>query len=110
MHWRCLPPQRQVVVHETHLRGRIVTYQGSVNASGDVSAFYETTVNPRVGFASVSGTIHGKEFTGQRLITVVFVIIASKCGGPPHVRRTMLPNGEYSGVTQEVARALSLKT
>ena len=33
----------QVVVHESHIRGRIVTYQGSVNAVGGVSAIHEKT-------------------------------------------------------------------
>jgi hypothetical protein len=57
----------QVVIHELHPDGAGPTYKGSVNAAGELSAFHESKVG-RGRISTVSGTIHDKVFTGQRLI------------------------------------------
>jgi hypothetical protein len=54
----------QVVIHEIHLDGAGPTYRGSINAAGEVSASYQSK---GYAFSAVSGTVHEKVFTGQRL-------------------------------------------
>jgi hypothetical protein len=49
----------QVVVHEIRPTGAPLTFQGSVNVAGEVSA-------SRLPHGTLSGTIHDKVFTGQR--------------------------------------------
>jgi hypothetical protein len=71
-HMRCSPitsvdmtiAGEQVVIHEIELNVGRPTYWGSsVNAAGEVSASHQS----RVGFFTVSGTIHDKVFTGQHV-------------------------------------------
>jgi hypothetical protein len=50
----------QVVIRETMFNGGMPAYRGSVNAAGEVSA-------SRPPNGAVSGTVHDKVFTGQRL-------------------------------------------
>jgi len=61
----------QVLIHEELFSGARPTYQGSVNAAGEVSASFQSKAPPtNIGQQTIftmSGTIHDKVFTGQRL-------------------------------------------
>jgi hypothetical protein len=92
----------QVVVHEIHNVGWILTYQGSVNAAGEVSAWHENKGAVQFRFLTVSGTIQNKVFTGHRLDTgnwcdYDFQMRQAAAAGP-----TMSFDGWYSGVPREV--------
>jgi hypothetical protein len=60
----------QVVIHEVYYNGAGRTYRASVNGAGEVSASFQSKALPTDIVPStftVSGTIHDKVYTGQRL-------------------------------------------
>jgi hypothetical protein len=61
----------QVAIHEIDPNGRGPTYKGSVNATGEVSASFQSKQLPTdIGGSNiftVSGTIRENTFTGQRI-------------------------------------------
>jgi hypothetical protein len=57
----------QVIIHEIHLDEAGLTYKGSVNGAGELSASHESKIG-RGRVSTVSGTIHNNVFTGQRLM------------------------------------------
>jgi hypothetical protein len=56
----------RVAVREIRFEGVTATYQGSVTATGEVSAFRQMKVPPFLA-STVSGAIHDNVFTGHRL-------------------------------------------
>jgi hypothetical protein len=94
----------QVVIHEIHDVGWILTYQGSVNAAGEVSASHENKNRERVRFLTVSGTIHDNVFTGPRRDT------GRWCDYNVQMRVASAPalmtafDGEYFGVSRESSK------
>ena len=60
----------QVVIHEVYYDGAGQTYRASVNAAGEVSASFQALARPTNNIPctfTVSGTIHDKVYTGQRV-------------------------------------------
>jgi hypothetical protein len=60
----------QVVIHEAFSNGPGRTYRASVNGAGEVSASFQSKALPTDIIPStftVSGTVHDKVYTGQRL-------------------------------------------
>ena len=59
----------QVVIDEIRYAGGRPTFQGSINAAGEITAsYYRKNVNPRTGvyIETVSGAIHDQVFIGEQ--------------------------------------------
>ena len=87
----------QVVIHAIRFTGNEPTLQGSVNTAGEVLASLQ------IGsyFFFMSGTIHDKVFTGQRLVAQCYYSVQMQIAPPP----TMPFDGEYVGVSRKVIEA-----
>jgi hypothetical protein len=83
----------QVVIHALRSTGNEPTLRGSVNTAGEVLASLQ------IGsyFFSMSGTIHDKAFTGQRLVNQCYWSVQMQIAPPP----TMPFDGDYVGVSRE---------
>jgi hypothetical protein len=84
----------QVIVHENQLNGVSKIFQGSVNATGEVStSSYRPTVD------SLSGTIRDKVFAGQHSHGY-WCYTASKMGAAAAPKMPF--DGWYSGISRDV--------
>jgi hypothetical protein len=86
----------QVVIHEIQYHGGTLSFQGSVDAAGQVSAY-----NCRNGLTctSLSGTIHGRVFEG-RSVTGHWCYFNVRMAAAP--APTTAFDGWYRGVSREV--------
>jgi hypothetical protein len=98
----------QVVIHEVHAVGWILTYQGSVNAAGEVSASHENkAMAGRVRFLTVSGTIHDNVFTGPRRDTGRWCDYDVLMRLAPGLALMTKFDGKYFGVSRESSKTAS---
>jgi hypothetical protein len=81
----------QVVIHAIRSTGNEPTLRGSVNTAGEVSASLQGSKY----FHSMSGTIHDKAFTGQRLVAQCYWSVQMQIAPPP----TMPFDGDYIGIS-----------
>ena len=89
----------QVVIHAIRFTGNEPTLRGSVNTAGEVLASLQ------IGsyFFFMSGTIHDKVFTGQRLVAQCYYSVQMQIAPPP----TMPFDGEYVGVSRKSLKPAS---
>jgi hypothetical protein len=83
----------QVVIYAIGSTGNEPTLRGSVNTAGEVLA----SLQGYKYFHSISGTIHDKVFTGQRMIGLCYWSVQMQIAPPP----TMPFDGDYVGVSRE---------